>query len=296
MSQHLGFIGLGNMGSPMASNLIKAGYRLSVYNRSADKARALVEAGAHQVNTPGEVAEAGGIVITMLANDEAVKSVTLGQNGILDRLGPGGIHISMSTISPALSREMVALHQQHQCTYIAAPVFGRPEAAAAHKLWVCVAGETAAKERVHPVLEALGQGLFDYGAEPEKANIVKICGNFMIAAAMETMGEALALAEKNGISRTEMIDMFGQTLFACAIYQNYGKMIAERSFTPVGFQMQLALKDINLVLDKAEESRAPMPFASLLHDRFLRGVANGQGEADWASLTNLISDDAGIQK
>jgi 3-hydroxyisobutyrate dehydrogenase-like beta-hydroxyacid dehydrogenase len=232
----------------------------------------------------------------MLANDEAVKSVTLGQNGILDRLGPGGIHISMSTISPALSREMVALHQQHQCTYIAAPVFGRPEAAAAHKLWVCVAGETAAKERVHPVLEALGQGLFDYGAEPEKANIVKICGNFMIAAAMETMGEALALAEKNGISRTEMIDMFGQTLFACAIYQNYGKMIAERSFTPVGFQMQLALKDINLVLDKAEESRAPMPFASLLHDRFLRGVANGQGEADWASLTNLISDDAGIQK
>lgn len=294
MNRHVGFIGLGNMGMPMASNLLKAGYTLSVYNRSAEKAHALVEAGAHQAKTPAEVAEEGGVVITMLANDEAVKSVTLGKDGFLERLGSKGIHISMSTISPALARELAGIHKQRGCTYVSAPVFGRPEAAVARKLWICVAGDASVKECIRPILEAMGQSIFDYGEEPEKANIVKVSGNFLIASAMEAIGEALTLAEKNGISRTQMIDMFGQTLFSCPIYQNYGKMIAEKNFTPVGFQMQLALKDLNLVLDQAEASRMPMPLAALLHDRLLRGVATGKQAEDWGALTEMISADAGL--
>lgn len=294
MSEHIGFIGLGNMGQAMASNLLKAGYHLTVYNRNASKAAPLVEAGAQQVSTPAEVAAPGRIVLSMVAHDAALESITLGAQGILERLGPGGIHISSSTVSPDVARKMAELHAQYDCTYVAAPVFGRPDAAAARKLWICVAGATSAKERIRPILEALGQSIFDFGEEPEKANIVKISANFLIASAMEAMGEAFTLVEKNGIERTAFADMISQTLFACHIYKGYGKMIAEKHFTPVGFQMQLGLKDVNLVLDRAEQSRVPMPLGSLLHDRLLSGLAKGRQEADWAEMTRSISEDAGL--
>ena len=295
MSERLGFIGLGNMGHAMANNLLKAGYEVHVYNRNPSKAKSLVESGARQKEVPQDVVEPGGIVITMVANDEALESVTLGTQGILERLGPNGIHISMSTVSPTFVHKLAELHAQKGVTYVAAPVFGRPEAAAAQKLWIATAGPNAAKERIRPVLQALGQGIFDFGEEPERANIVKICGNFLIVAAMEAMGEALTLAEKNGIDRSAFIDMISHTLFASPIYQNYGKMIAERRFTPVGFQMKLGLKDINLFLDSAEEAQAPMPLGNLLHDRLISGIARGKGEADWAEFTRLISEAAGIE-
>lgn len=294
MSEQIGFIGLGNMGRAMAMNLHRAGYQLRVYNRDASKARQFIEAGAHQATKPAEVIEPGSIVITMVANDEALEQVTLGEGGLLERLAPGGIHISMSTVSPDIARQMTELHQQRGCHYIAAPVFGRPEAAAAKKLWICVAGTPEAKQRIQPVLLSMGQQVFDFGEEPEKANIVKVGGNFLIASAMEAIGETLTMAEKHGIDRSQLIDMYSQTMFACPIYQNYGKMIAERRFTPVGFLLQLALKDINLVLDSAEQAQTPMPLASLLHDRLLRGVALGRGESDWVEMTRMISEDAGL--
>ena len=294
-SETVGFIGLGMMGSPMASNILKAGYNLRVYNRSPRKAEALVSAGAQRGEQPGDVVEAGGIVVSMVANDEALESVTLGEQGILSRLGPGGVHISMSTIAPALARRMAELHRQRSCAYVAAPVFGRPEAAAAQKLWICVAGDEAAKERVRPVLQAMGQGIFDFGTNPAHANLVKVCGNFLINSAMEAMAEAMALAEKDGVDRSAFIDFFGQTLFACSIYQNYGRMIAEKRYTPVGFQMQLGLKDNKLVREAAEQARVPMPYASLNHDRLIAGVARGRGEDDWASLARLVDESAGLE-
>jgi 3-hydroxyisobutyrate dehydrogenase-like beta-hydroxyacid dehydrogenase len=295
MSERIGFIGLGNMGHHMAHNLLKAGYEVHVYNRSASKAQPLVEAGARQKTTPREVVEADGIVISMVANDAALENVTLGPQGILERLGPNGIHISMSTVSPTFAHKLAELHTQKGVTYVAAPVFGRPEAAAARKLWIAVAGPGAAKERIHPVLQVLGQGIFDFGEEPQRANIVKICTNFLIVAAMEAMGEALTVAEKNGIDRSAFIDMISHTLFASPIYQGYGKMIAERRFTPVGFQMTLGLKDVNLFLDSAEQAQAPMPLGNLLHDRLLSSIARGRAEADWAEFTRLISEAAGIE-
>ena len=293
MQETVGFIGLGAMGSPMARNLLQAGYTLRVYNRDARKAEPLVQEGAQRVERPADVAERGGIVITMLSNDEALESVTTGTDGFLDNLGEGGVHISMSTVSPTISHVLAQKHAQHQSAYLAAPVFGRPDAAAARKLWICLAGESQAKQRVQPILQAMGQQIFDFGEEPEKANIVKICGNFMIGAAQEAIAEALTLGEKYGIDRSAMQDMYASTLFACSIYQGYGKRIAERSFTPVGFQLGLALKDVNLALDAAEQSHMPMPLASLLHDRMLRAVARGQAQEDWTAMTGLFSEGVG---
>ncbi|GLV54550.1 putative oxidoreductase YfjR [Dictyobacter sp. S3.2.2.5] len=295
MSETIGFIGLGNMGHPMAINLLKAGYNLQVYNRDLSKTQDLVEAGAKRGTRPRDVVNHGSIVITMLANDEALEAVTLGNDGLLAHLGPGGIHLSMSTVSPAMARKMQQLHEQQDCTYVAAPVFGRPEAAAARQLWIAVAGKPEGKQRVRHILGTLGQGQFDFGEEAANANVVKISGNFMLAAAMEAMGEAFTLGEKNGIERSKMYELFTQTLFACPAYQSYGKRIAEKNFEPVGFTMQLALKDVNLVLDSAKEVQSPMPFASHLSNRLLSGLARGRADRDWSELSRGILDDAGIE-
>jgi len=284
------------MGQPMASNLLKAGFELRVYNRNSSKAEPLVAQGAQRVSKPGEVVEAGGIVVTMVANDNALESVVSGKEGFLERLGPNGIHLSMSTVSPATARKLADLHAKHGSTYLAAPVFGRPDAAAAGKLFICLSGSQAGKERVHPLLQALGQGVYDFGGDPGAANVIKLTGNFLIAAAMEAMAEAFTLAEKNGIERTKVIDMLGQTSFACPIYQNYGRTIAEERYTPAGFLLSLGLKDVNLVLQAAESAQMPMPFASLLHDRFMASVAKGRGEMDWSALALGVSEDAGLSK
>ncbi len=294
MLEQIGFIGLGNMGHPIAHNLLAAGHQLHVYNRDASKAQGLVKEGAKQGMTPAEVVQPGGIVFSMVSNDAALQSIVQGENGLLTRLGPGGLHISLSTISPVIAKEMVQLHAEQQAAFVSAPVFGRPEAAAARKLWIALAGTDEAKKRARPFLEAIGQGIFEFGDAAEEANIVKVCGNFLIAAAQEAMAEAAVVAEKNGIERTAFIDMLTQTLFACGIYQNYGKMIAERRFTPTGFAMELALKDINLVLGAAERTSTPMPFASQLHDRLVSGIANGRGKMDWSALTLGVDEAAGI--
>jgi len=296
MSERLGFIGLGNMGQPMAAKLLKAGYLLSVYNRDVKKTEPLVHAGASRAERPRDAAKVGGIVITMVANDDALEAVTLGHDGLLESLDPGGIHLSMSTVSPSLAQKLTELHAAHHSTYIAAPVFGRPEAAAARQLWIAVAGDPVAKKRVRPVLDVLGQGIFDFGEEPYKANIVKISGNFLIASAMESLGEVFAVAEKNDIPRRSVIDMFSQTLFASPIYKNYGTKIAERSFDEVGFMLKLGLKDVDLLLDQAKQSQVPVPFASHLHNRMLGEIANGNGERDWMELTRGIDRDAGLGK
>jgi 3-hydroxyisobutyrate dehydrogenase-like beta-hydroxyacid dehydrogenase len=294
MSERIGFAGLGNMGLPMAKNLLKAGYSLTVYNRDARKAETLIADGATRGEHPYDIVEGSGIVCTMLADDAALESVTLGANGFLERLEPGGIHLSLSTVSPSLARRMQQLHSERGCYYVAAPVFGRPEAAEAQKLWICIAGAPEARKRVRPLLEALGQGIFEFGDDPEAASVVKLSGNFLIASAMEAMAEALTLAEKYGIDRSMLMNMFGQTFFACPIYQNYGKMIADRRFSPVGFEMRLGLKDINLLLAAAEETKMPMPLAALIHERILRGVAKGRGASDWPSFTLFTSEDAGL--
>ncbi len=282
--ESIGFIGLGKMGSAMAGNLLKAGYRLRVYNRTSEKASVFAGQGAEVVTDPGQVAEPGGIVVTMLANDRALEDVVLGDRGFLERLGPNGIHLSMSTVSPRLARRLAEQHRRNRVEYLAAPVFGRPEAAAAGKLWICLSGSATAKQRVRPILDSVGQGSFDFGEEPAAAHVVKLAGNFVLASAIEALAEAFVLGEKNGIDRNRLADMLGSTLFACPAYQIYGRAIAQQRFRPAGFTVELGLKDIDLVLQTAADSTTPLPLASLLHDRFLAAVAKGRADLDWAAV------------
>ncbi|MBZ5538811.1 MAG: NAD(P)-dependent oxidoreductase [Acidobacteriia bacterium] len=295
MKQVIGFVGLGNMGSFMAGNLADAGYTVHVWNRTREKADPLIARGAQWVARPADVAQAGSIVITMLSHDQAVEEIAGEGSELAARIGNGGIHLSMSTISPATARKLSDHHKGHGVSYVAAPVFGRPEAAAARKLWICVSGPAAARERVQPVLKALGQGVFDFGEDPGAANVVKLAGNFLIAAAMEAMAEAFALAQKNGIERAAVADLFGQTLFACPVYQNYGKTIAQERYSPAGFRLPLGLKDVDLVLQMAAAAQMPMPVASLLHDRYITAMAKGRGSMDWSALALGVSEDAGLK-
>jgi 3-hydroxyisobutyrate dehydrogenase-like beta-hydroxyacid dehydrogenase len=294
MDERIGFIGLGNMGLPMATNLLEAGYKLRVYNRTPEKAQTLTERGAELVSSPAEVVASDGIVVTMLANDAALEAVVLGDDGIASRLGANGVHLSMSTVAPATAKKLVAEHEKQGTDYVAAPVFGRPDAAAARKLWIALAGKKVAKERVTPVLNHLGQGIFDFGEDAGSANVVKLAGNFMIISAIEAMAEAFTLAEKNGIDRAQIADLFGKTLFACPIYQNYGRMIAQQQFEPAGFKLALGLKDVNLALQTAEASHMTLPLASLLHDRLTALVEQGKGEIDWTGLALKASQEAGL--
>lgn len=292
MTQTIGFVGLGQMGLPMAQNLMQAGYKLRVYNRSAVKAQELAALGATVVGHPCDVAEPGGIVITMVSNDEALRTVTTGESGFAPRLGEGGIHMSMSTVSPEIAVELAALHGLHSSEYLAAPVLGRPDAAAARKLWIMLSGPEAAKERVRPLLEVLGQGVRDFGGAAGAANVVKLSANFLIGAAIEAMGEAFTLAQKNGVDRTEVFDFLSQTLFACPIYQNYGRMVAEENYQPVGAKPSLIRKDIDLVLQTANRSLVPMPIAGLVHDRLTAIVAKRGDSQDWASFAHEVSEGA----
>ena len=292
-SMHIGFIGLGNMGTPIARNLLRAGHDLLVFNRTREKAEALASDGARIAGTPAEASQAG-VVFTMLADDHAVEEVVFGDQGILGNLAAGAIHVSLSTISTALSRRLEEAHRAAGQLYVASPVFGRPEAAQAAKLTVVAAGPPEAIERVRALLETIGQKLFVVAAEPYKANVVKLSGNFMLAAMLETLGEVFALARKSGIDPQLLLEIVNGNLFRSPVYENYGTIAAERRFEPPGFRLRLGLKDVRLALAAAEEVSAPMPIASLVRDQFLSAVARGYGDIDWAGITKVAAENAGL--
>ena len=294
MSETIGFIGLGGMGSAMAANILKAGYGLRVYNRTPEKAKPLVEAGAIQADTAAAAAEAGGIVVTMLTNDAAVEEVATGENGFLEALGQGGVHVSMSTIAPDTARRLSVRHAALGTGYVAAPVFGKPDAAAAQKLWIATSGPEEEKTRIRPLLDAMGQGVYDFGDDAGAANVVKLTGNFLLGAAIEAMAEAFTLAQKSGIPRQAVYELFTETLFACPVYKNYGKMIAEEHYQPIGAIPSLIRKDFGLVLQEAKTSNVPMPLASLVHDRLTAMVAKGREDRDWAGFAQEVSESAGL--
>ena len=288
----IGFIGLGHMGSAMAANLVKAGHHVTVFNRSPEKRRKLVELGAHEA---ARIADAcrGEAVITMLADDAALSSVALADGGIIGSLPRGAIHVSMSTISVALARELTKAHAGAGQRFIAAPVFGRPEAAAAAKLFIVAAGEPAAVETCMPLFNALGQKTLSIGPEPAAANLVKLSGNFLLASAIEALGEAIALVSKVGVDGRTYVELLTSTIFPAPVYATYGGLIAANRFEPAAFTAALGFKDIRLALAAAESLRVPMPLGSLLHDRFLRLLAEGGESLDWSALGGLAGRDAG---
>jgi 3-hydroxyisobutyrate dehydrogenase-like beta-hydroxyacid dehydrogenase len=287
-----GFVGLGRMGSAMAANLLKAGHDVTVFNRSPDKSRALLELGAHQATSIAGACN-GEAVITMLADDAAAAHIALTDDGIVGKLRPGAIHISMSTISVALSKELARAHARAGQRFVAAPVFGRPEMAAAAKLFIVTAGDPAAVEVCQPLFSAMGQKTVSMGAEPSAANLVKLSGNFLFASAIEALGEAVALVGKAGIDRHAFVDLLTSTIFPAPAYKTYGDLIADNEFQPARFAAPLGFKDIRLTLAAAESLRVPMPLGSLLHDRFLRLLAQGGDDLDWAAIGGLAAQDAG---
>jgi 3-hydroxyisobutyrate dehydrogenase-like beta-hydroxyacid dehydrogenase len=286
-----GFIGLGRMGSAMAANLMKAGHDVTVFNRSPEKTRPLVELGAHQATSIAGACN-GEAVITMLADDAAVTHTALSDNGIVGRLRHGAIHISMSTISVGLSQELARAHALAGQRFVAAPVFGRPEMAAAAKLFIVTAGDAAALAACQPLFGAMGQKSLPIGTDPSAANLVKLSGNFLLASAIEALGEAVALVGKAGVDRHAFVDLLTSTIFPAPAYKTYGDLIADEKFQPARFAAPLGFKDIRLTLAAAESLRVPMPLGRLLHDRFLRLLAQGGDELDWAAIGGLSAQDA----
>ena len=289
---NIGFIGLGRMGSAMAENLLNAGHDVTVFNRSPEKLRPLLELGAHQA---GSIAGAcrGEVVVTMLADDIAVSDVAFSNQGVISVLRKGAIHLSMSTISVALSKQLTREHARAGQQFVAAPVFGRPDAAAGAKLFIVAAGSPAAIKTCQPLLDVMGQKTFPIDTTPASANLVKLSGNFLMAAVIEALGEAIALVGKAGIDPQVYVNLLTSSIFNVPVYKTYGGLIAEGRFEPALFAAPLGFKDIRLALEAAENLRVPMPLGSLLRDRFLRLLAGGDEQLDWAAIGGLAARDAG---
>jgi len=288
----VGFIGLGQMGAAMAANLVKAGHEVTVYNRTRAKAEALAASGAKVASTIAEACQ-GEAVFTMLADDAALQATVYGDDGVLARLGKDAVHISSSTISVALSERLAADHAAAGQRFVAAPVFGRPQAAAAGELFVVAAGAGEILDRVKPLLDAIGKRTFVVSDTPKAANLIKLSGNFLIASVIESLGEAMALVAKGGVDRHQYLEILTSTLFSAPVYKTYGGLIADEAFEPAGFAAPLGHKDIRLTLAAGEELRVPLPLASLLRDRFLALLAQGGETLDWSAIGRLAAVDAG---
>jgi 3-hydroxyisobutyrate dehydrogenase-like beta-hydroxyacid dehydrogenase len=282
------------MGTGMAASLLKGGHEVTVYNRTAGKAQALEAQGA-RVAVQVAAACRGDAVITMLADDHAVENVVFGAtDGVLRSLARGAVHVSSSTISVALAERMTEAHAKTGQRFVSAPVFGRPEAAAAAKLFVTVAGAPDAVEDCLPLFEAVGQKTFRFGEKPSAANLVKLSGNFLISSVIESLAEAITLVAKGGVDQRQYLDFLTSTLFNAPVYKTYGGMIADKKFEPAGFASLLGFKDNRLVLEAAQTLRVPLPLASLIYNRFLTLLAHGGDELDWSAISLGAAEDAGL--
>lgn len=277
----IGFIGLGNMGLAMARNLVGAGHRLRAWNRSPIAPGALP--GATLVETPAE-AFAAEVVFTMLADDAAIRAVLL-DSGVLAGAAPGTVHVVSATISPTLAEELETLHLCGGLGYLSAPVFGRPDAAATAQLSILAAGDPATLAKVRPLFDVIGRRTFVLGDRPAQANIAKLAGNMMIAMAIESMAEAVALTEAHGIDRATFLDLLLQTLFGCRVYETYGHKIATGDYS-AGFKMSLGLKDLRLATEAAGNVDAPLVMLNAVRARMSAAIEAGLGEQDWSGIAD----------
>lgn len=285
------FLGLGAMGLPMALNLLRAGFSLSVYNRTAGRTAELAAEGARAAGSIAGAVRDARIVVTMLADDAAVLEAA---GALLESLPPSAVHLGMSTIGVGSARRLTEMHAAAGIGYVSAPVFGRPDAAAAQRLWVVAAGPPAQIESCRPTMVAVSRAVSVVGSEPWVANAVKVSGNMLIAAVIEALGEAFALQRKCGVDPHAFLEIVNGALFQSPLYANYGGIIADERYDPPGFKLVLGLKDVRLALEAADLTGAPLPLASLLHDHLLAAVANGKGGLDWAALGLAAAERAGL--
>ncbi|MBV8401522.1 MAG: NAD(P)-dependent oxidoreductase [Acetobacteraceae bacterium] len=288
----VGFIGLGSMGMPIAVNIARAGHNLAVWNRSPRSLESFGELKPRVANCAGEAAQGAELIVTMLSDDAAVEDVVLG--GMLDAIPEGAVHVCTSTLSVAAARRLTEAHAARGRAYVAAPVFGRPDAAAAAKLWVVAAGPAEALRRARPVLEAISRGISEFGPEPWRANLVKLGNNLMLAVLIETFGEIYGLMKKGGIEPKAFLEAVN-SLFQSPVYANYGALIAEGRLTPAGFKASLGLKDVRLASAAADELAVPLPLADLVRMGFLTAMAEGRGDEDWAALAAVAAARGGVR-
>ncbi len=288
-----GLIGLGRMGTGIAKSLLRSGHRLTVFNRTRERAELL---GADGANVARSVAEAcqSGAVLTMVADDAALEALVFEEGGIRASLRAGGLHVSLSTISVALSDRLAAEHTKAGQQFVAAPVFGRPEAAESAKLSVVAAGPSASVQRCKPLFESMGPKLLVVGERPSMANVVKLSGNFLIATVLESLAESLTFARKSGVDPAMLLDFLTTTMFTAPVYKSYGDLIVQGKHEPAGFALPLGLKDVRLVLQAAESAGVPMPIASVLRDRFITALARGNQDKDWSVIGRVAAEDAGL--
>lgn len=288
----VGFIGLGAMGSGMAAELLKAGHKVSVWNRSRGPAEKLAKEGAVVVERPQDAFQ-GDAAITMLADDDAITSVIL-EGGVLEHARRDLVHIVTATISVGFAQRLEKLHADLGLAYVAAPVMGRPDVAAAGELNILAAGDAAHIRRIQPLLDAMGKTTWPIGSAPHQANVAKLAANFMLASAIEAMAESIALARRHGVDPKKLIEIFTGTLFAAPAYKIYGPAILDGGFKP-GFRLVLGLKDVRLALAAGEQVGAPMPFASVLRDNFVDAIAHGDADKDWGAVSKVALRRAGLE-
>jgi 3-hydroxyisobutyrate dehydrogenase-like beta-hydroxyacid dehydrogenase len=286
----IGFIGLGEMGAAMVANILKAGHQVRVWNRSPEKAQSLAGLGAQIVATPAE-AFAGDAVFSMLADDAALRDVITAS--LLEHAPRGLIHANMATISVALAEELATAHASRGVHYVAAPVLGRPDVAAAGKLTIVAGGPAESIDRLQPIFDVLGQKTWRIGSLPQQANVMKLAANFMLGAAIESLGEAAALVTGHGVGMQDFLDVITSGLFPGPVYSGYGKLIAEQRFEPALFKARLGLKDVRLALAAADAVTTPMPVASVVRDSLIEAIAHGDGEKDFAVLGQVAARRAG---
>ncbi len=295
MKHKVGFIGLGHMGLPMAENVLKAGFPLWVYNRTKEKAAPLLDKGARWAATPAELASLCEVVISMVANDGALKEIVFGASGILSSPKKNLIHISMSTVSPDLITDLEKKHQEEGIAFLAAPVTGRPERAKEGTLWIFLAGDCKTKKTISPILEAMSSKIFDLGERSSQASLFKLCNNFMIASLIEAFSEAASVLEKSGISTSTAAEIWGSSLFDAPAFHSYTPMICKRNFADGGFALNLGLKDIRLLQDSADRAQVPMPFLSTVHEKMLTCMNLGRADFDWSVIALLTRELAGMK-
>jgi 3-hydroxyisobutyrate dehydrogenase-like beta-hydroxyacid dehydrogenase len=286
--KRIGFIGGGNLAQPLISHLLEAGYELFLYNRTASRLTPFANK-AKLCASPAELCRQVSIVFSLVADDTALQNITEGPQGVCSGLRPGGIHVSMSTVSPTLIGQLHQAHQQQGCILLSAPIMGRPEAARNRAIHICVAGDETAKKLVEPIFRDMGaRQIFDYGPDPAHASVAKLGINFLLASAIEAMAEAFRLIESNGISTEIFYRMITNTLFSCPAYQGYGRLILDQVYDPAQFSLRLGLKDVHLVQEAAANQQIQMPLAEIIAQHLKEALEKGWGEKDWSAFTALV--------
>jgi len=292
--ERVAFVGLGRMGTAIARNVLKAGFAVTVYNRTAAKAEALTKAGAKLATSPRAAAAAADVVVTCLMDDQSVLDAVDGPDGILAGLRPGGIHIGTTTISPECADRLAARHAAHGSHYVAAPVVGRPDAAASGQLRTFVAGDPDAIGRCERLFTAYSLGAVNLGTSHRVANSLKLALNYLVASVIELMGEVFAFGEKSGID-ANILELMMATFFNNPAIKDYAERIRARKFDETGFSLIGGLKDLQLIVDAAAAARAPLPMASVVRDRLITAAAHGLGHKDWSAIYEVTRLAAGLR-